>query len=95
MTSILIALILIIAVKQRMDIGARPYVYEFLMVLTVIYRPIARQQLGKNIPMEVYACNRTSIVRQQISKQSFSTIERLCFLHDPCRGVIKGQRSFE
>jgi hypothetical protein len=31
-----------------------------------------------------------------ISKQAFSTIERLCFLRSPCGGVIKGQRrSFE
>jgi hypothetical protein len=38
------------------------------------------------------ANNRTSIARQLISKQAFSTIERLCFLHGPCRGVIKGKR---
>jgi hypothetical protein len=59
--------------------------------------PIARQRLGKHIPAEAYARNnRTSIARQRISKQAFSTIERLCFLRGPCRGVIKGQRrSFE
>jgi hypothetical protein len=46
---------------------------------------------------EVYAPNnRTSIVKQRISKQVFSTIERLCFLRRPYRGVIKGKRrSFE
>jgi hypothetical protein len=40
--------------------------------------------------------NTTCIARQWISNQAFSTIERLCFLRGPCRGVIKGQsRSFE
>jgi hypothetical protein len=63
----------------------------------VTYRPIARQRLGKHIPVEAYARNnRTSIARQRISKPAFSTIDRLCFLLSPCRGVIKGQRrSFE
>jgi hypothetical protein len=47
---------------------------------------------GKHIPAEAYARNnRTSIARQRISKQAFSTIERLVLLRDPCRGVIKGQ----
>jgi hypothetical protein len=56
----------------------------------VTYRSIARQRLGKHIPAEAYARNnRTSIARQRISKQALSTIERLCFLHGPCRGVIK------
>jgi hypothetical protein len=61
------------------------------------YRPIPRQRFGKNIPTETYARkNRTSIARKRISKQVFSTIERLCFLRGQCRGVIKGQRrSFE
>jgi hypothetical protein len=37
----------------------------------VTYRPIARQQLGKDIPAEAYAGNnKTSIARQQISKKS-------------------------
>jgi hypothetical protein len=63
----------------------------------VTYILIARQRLGKHIPAEAYASNnRTSIARQRISKQAFSTIERLRFLRCPCRGVIKGQRrSFE
>jgi hypothetical protein len=61
------------------------------------YRPIARQRLGKHIPSGANTRNnRTSIARQPISKQAFSTTERLFFLHDPCRDVIKGQRrSFE
>jgi hypothetical protein len=63
----------------------------------VTYRPIARQRFGKHIPAEEYSRNsRTSIAKQWISKEAFSTIERLCFLRDSCRGVIKGQRrSFE
>jgi hypothetical protein len=55
--------------------------------------PIARQRLGKHIPAEENAPNnRTSIARKRISKQVFSTIERLCFLRGLCRGVINGQR---
>jgi hypothetical protein len=63
----------------------------------VMYRPIARQRLDKHIPAEAYARkNRRSIGRQRFSKQVFSTIEGLHFLHGPYRGVIKGQRkSFE
>jgi hypothetical protein len=38
------------------------------------------------------ANKRTSIARKRISKQTFSTIEWLCFLRGQCRGVIKGQR---
>jgi hypothetical protein len=60
----------------------------------VTYRLIARQRLGKHIPAEAQASNnRTSIARQRISKQAFSTVERLCFLRGPYRGVIKGQKS--
>jgi hypothetical protein len=60
---------------------------------TVMYRPIAKQRLRKHIPEEVHVLNsRTTIARQWISKQAFQTLERLCFLYDPCRGVIKGQR---
>jgi hypothetical protein len=33
-----------------------------------------------------------STARQRISKQAFSTVERLCSLRGPCRVVIKGQR---
>jgi hypothetical protein len=56
----------------------------------VTYRPIARQRLGKYIPAEACARNnRTYIARQRISKQAFSTIERLCFLHGPCKVVIR------
>jgi hypothetical protein len=45
------------------------------------HRPNARQRLGKHIPAQPYARNNTtSIVRQRISKQAFSTIERLCFV---------------
>jgi hypothetical protein len=53
---------------------------------------IARQRLGKHIPAEAYPHNRTSIARQGISKQAFSTIKRLCFLRTPRRGVVKGRR---
>jgi hypothetical protein len=57
------------------------------------YRPIARQRLCKHIPAKAYASgNRTSIARQQISKQAFSTVERLGVLRGPCRRFIKGQR---
>jgi hypothetical protein len=46
---------------------------------------IARQRLDKHI-----------LARKRISKQVFSTIERLCFLGGPCRDVMRGQRrSFE
>jgi hypothetical protein len=62
----------------------------------VMYRPIARQRLRKHILAEAYARNNnTSTTRQRISKQTFSTTERLRFLRGPCRGVIKEQRSFE
>jgi hypothetical protein len=59
--------------------------------------PIARQRLGKHIPVEAYARNNsTSIAKQRVSKQAFSTIEGQCFLRGPCRWVIRGQRrSFE
>jgi hypothetical protein len=41
----------------------------------VTYTCIARQRLDKHIPAKVYVRNnRTSIVRQRISKQAFSTI---------------------
>jgi hypothetical protein len=59
----------------------------------VTYRPIARQRLGKHIPMEAKARNiRKSITRKRISKQAYLTIERMCFLSGPCRGAIKGQK---
>jgi hypothetical protein len=41
----------------------------------VTYGPIARQRLGKHIPAEAYARNRTSIARQRISKHASLTIE--------------------
>jgi hypothetical protein len=58
---------------------------------------IARQRLGKHISAEAQARNnRTYIARPRIRKQPFSIIERLGFLRQPYRGVIKGQnRSFE
>jgi hypothetical protein len=41
-----------------------------------MYRPTARQRLSKHIPAGVNARNsRTSIARQQIGKEAFSTIE--------------------
>jgi hypothetical protein len=56
-------------------------------------RWIARQRLGKQIPAETYVGkNRTPIVWQRIGKQTFSTIEKLCFLRGPGRWVIKGQK---
>jgi hypothetical protein len=59
----------------------------------VTYRRIARQRFSRHIPSEAYTHNnRTSIARQRISKQAFSTMKRLCFLRGPCRGVIKEQR---
>jgi hypothetical protein len=63
----------------------------------VTYRPVARQGLGKHIPAEAHTSNnRTPIARQWISKQAFSTTQRMFFLHGRCRDVIKGQRrSFE
>jgi hypothetical protein len=65
-------------------------------IYNVMYRSVARQRLSKHIPGETYTRNRTSIARQLISKEAFSTIERLCFLHGPCRDVTKGQnKSFE
>jgi hypothetical protein len=64
---------------------------------TVTYRPIARQRLGKHIPTGVNARNnRTSIANQRISRHASLTIERLYFLHGPCKVVINVQkRSFE
>jgi hypothetical protein len=67
------------------------------MYLIVTYRPFAKQRLCKHIPTEAYArSNRTSIARQRISKQAFSTMQKLCFLCGPCQDIIKVQkRSFE
>jgi hypothetical protein len=46
--------------------------------------PIARQRLGNHCPAEANARNsRTSIGRQRIYKQAFSTVERLCFWSVP------------
>jgi hypothetical protein len=58
-------------------------------VYIVTYRHIARQRLA---PAEGYAHNMMPIARQRICKQAFSTLERLCFLCGPLRGVVKGQR---
>jgi hypothetical protein len=67
--------------------------FDVRQVYIVTYRPIARKRLGKHIPAEAYVRNnRTSIARQWISKQVFSTTERQCFLRGPCRRVIKGKR---
>jgi hypothetical protein len=47
---------------------------------TMMYRHTARERLDKHIPEEAYEHkNRTSIARQQIIKQAFSTIERPFF----------------
>jgi hypothetical protein len=46
------------------------------ILITVTYRPIARQRLGKHIPAGANAYNiRTSIARQRISKDASLTIE--------------------
>jgi hypothetical protein len=43
------------------------------------------QVIGLGGVSRAYARNiRTFIARQRISKQAFSTIERLCFLRGPC-----------
>jgi hypothetical protein len=47
-----------------------------LVLYIVTSRSNARQRLGNHIPAEA---------RQRISKQAFSAIERLCFLHGLCR----------
>jgi hypothetical protein len=61
-------------------------------ILRVTCISITGQRLGKLLPAETNTRNnRMSIARQRISKQTSSTIQRLCFLHGPCRGVIKGQ----
>jgi hypothetical protein len=58
----------------------------------VTYGPITRQRLGKHFPSEAYARNnRTFNDRRRISKQSFSTTEKLWFLRGPCLEVTKGQ----
>jgi hypothetical protein len=65
--------------------------YQMTQRNLVLWRidPFARQRLGKHIPAEAYARNnRTSVARQRISKQAFSTIERFCFLRNPCWGVL-------
>jgi hypothetical protein len=52
----------------------------------------ARQMLGKHIPAanEYTSSNRiTSVAMQRHYNHAFSTTERLCFLRDPCREVIK------
>jgi hypothetical protein len=70
---------------QVLNFKARKH-YSYLDVINIVTcRPVVRQRLGKHI-----------LARQRISKQVFSTIERLCFLRGSCRGVIKGKRrSFE
>jgi hypothetical protein len=48
---------------------------EGIFLDIVTYRPIARQRLGKHIPVGVNARNnRTSIARQRTSKHAFLTI---------------------
>jgi hypothetical protein len=63
------------------------------MLQIVTCRPIARQ----HIPAESNARNNSTLIaRQRMRKHALSTIEGLCFLHGPFRGVIKGGRwSFE
>jgi hypothetical protein len=61
--------------------------YRFTNLLGDIHIPIARHRLGKHIPAEANARNRTSTARQRISKQAFSN--KACFLRGPCKVVIK------
>jgi hypothetical protein len=50
------------------------------LINIVMYKPIARQRLGKHTPAEAYAGNnRTSVAKQRISKQAFTTIEGCVF----------------
>jgi hypothetical protein len=73
--------------------NTRICIHETNSLYVVTYRPTTRQGLGKHIPSEVYASNnRTSIARQRINKQAFSTIERQCFLRSQCRGAVDGRR---
>jgi hypothetical protein len=87
-----------VKIRQNLDIEFFHHddVFSYIY-MCVTYRLIARQRLGKDILASANArSNRKAIVRQRISKQAFSTIERLCFLRGPCGDVIKGQRkSFE
>jgi hypothetical protein len=54
------------------------YHHRLIGTHNVPYRPIDRQRLDKHIPAGANARNnRTSIARQRISKQAFSTIERM------------------
>jgi hypothetical protein len=48
-----------------------------------MYRPIARQRLGKHVPAKANARNnRTFIARQRISKHASLTIEAVfCVVH--------------
>jgi hypothetical protein len=60
--------------------------------------PLLGNDSVNTFPREPKRATIGSLARQRVSKQAFSTIrvERLCFLRDPCRGVIKEQRrSFE
>jgi hypothetical protein len=41
----------------------------------VTYRPIARQRLGKHIPVQAYARNRTSITMQRTSQHTSLAIQ--------------------
>jgi hypothetical protein len=83
-----------IFVKQKRALRTVRVLYNkfFPLIHIVTCIPIARQRLDKHIPAEAYTRNnRTSIAGQRISKQAFSTIEWMCFLRGPCRGVIKGR----
>jgi hypothetical protein len=82
---------------QPLVTNHNPFLSTIIYICSIVMcKPIDRQRLCKHIPAEAYAHNMTSIARQRISKQVFSTIERLWFLHAPCRGLTKGQRrSFE
>jgi hypothetical protein len=69
------------------------YSYKQYKHNIVTYRPIARQRLAKHILAGVNARNnRTSIARQRIIKQAFSTKKRLCFMRGPGQGIMKRQR---
>jgi hypothetical protein len=68
--------------------------FSFVGDWNILWRtdPLLGNGSVNTFPRNLTRNNMTSITRQRISKQAFSTTERLCFLRGPCRGVIKGQR---
>jgi hypothetical protein len=63
---------------------------RWAVYVIVTYMSTARQRLGEHIAARANVHNnRTCIARRRLSKQTFSTLERLCFVRGLCEVVVK------